>query len=53
MDDLWGLFYVVMHFVVGSLPWEKYSDKKGYAPVRDKLLCFSSALAMASIPDSL
>lgn len=27
MDDLWSLFYVLIEFVTGTLPWRKLKDK--------------------------
>lgn len=26
-DDLWSLFYMLVEFVVGQLPWKKIKDK--------------------------
>lgn len=26
-DDLWSLFYMLVEFVVGQLPWRKIKDK--------------------------
>lgn len=28
MDDLWSLFYVLVEFAVGTLPWRKLKDKE-------------------------
>ena len=27
-DDLWSLFYMVVEFVSGQLPWRKIKDKE-------------------------
>ena len=26
-DDMWSLFYIVIHFVTGELPWADVTDK--------------------------
>lgn len=31
-DDLWSLFYMLVEFAVGQLPWRKIKDK--VSPVR-------------------
>lgn len=28
-DDLWSLFYMLVEFLVGQLPWRKIKDKVG------------------------
>lgn len=28
-DDLWSLFYMLVEFMVGQLPWRKVKDKVG------------------------
>lgn len=28
-DDLWSLFYMLVEFAVGQLPWRKIKDKVG------------------------
>jgi len=30
-DDLWSLFYMLVEFVVGQLPWRKIKDKVNLA----------------------
>lgn len=32
-DDLWSLFYMLVEFVVGQLPWRKIKDKV-WTPLR-------------------
>lgn len=32
-DDLWSLFYMLVEFLVGQLPWRKIKDKVGDDPV--------------------
>ena len=29
-DDLWSLFYMIVEFVNGQLPWRKIKDKERY-----------------------
>lgn len=31
-DDLWSLFYMVVEFVNGQLPWRKIKDKEQVGP---------------------
>lgn len=32
-DDLWSLFYMLVEFLVGQLPWRKIKDKVSDEPV--------------------
>lgn len=32
-DDLWSLFYMLVEFLVGQLPWRKIKDKVSDGPV--------------------
>lgn len=32
-DDLWSLFYMLVEFLVGQLPWRKIKDKVSDDPV--------------------
>ena len=35
-DDLWSLFYMIVEFVVGQLPWRKMKDKEQVGTMKDK-----------------
>lgn len=34
-DDLWSLFYMLVEFAVGQLPWRKIKDKVRFTCYRD------------------
>ena len=35
-DDLWSLFYMLVEFVAGQLPWRKMKDKEQVGTMKDK-----------------
>ncbi|XP_064602559.1 uncharacterized protein LOC135468308 [Liolophura sinensis] len=35
-DDLWSLFYMLVEFVVGQLPWRKIKDKEQVGVMKEK-----------------
>ncbi|XP_074662887.1 uncharacterized protein LOC141915300 [Tubulanus polymorphus] len=35
-DDLWSLFYMLVEFVIGQLPWRKIKDKEQVGIMKDK-----------------
>ncbi|XP_014666880.1 PREDICTED: serine-rich adhesin for platelets-like [Priapulus caudatus] len=35
-DDLWSLFYMLVEFVVGQLPWRKIKDKEQVGQIKEK-----------------
>jgi len=35
-DDLWSLFYMVVEFVTGQLPWRKMKDKEQVGNIKEK-----------------
>ncbi|XP_067680312.1 uncharacterized protein [Haliotis asinina] len=35
-DDLWSLFYMLVEFVVGQLPWRKIKDKEQVGTMKEK-----------------
>ena len=35
-DDLWSLFYMLVEFVAGQLPWRKMKDKEQVGVMKDK-----------------
>ncbi|XP_038073138.1 titin homolog isoform X2 [Patiria miniata] len=35
-DDLWSLFYMVVEFVIGQLPWRKIKDKEQVGLMKEK-----------------
>ena len=36
-DDMWSLFYVLVEFGVGQLPWRKLRDKEQIGKLKEKL----------------
>ncbi|RXM32645.1 Tau-tubulin kinase 2 [Acipenser ruthenus] len=34
-DDLWSLFYMLVEFMVGQLPWRKIKDKEQVGKLKD------------------
>ena len=36
-DDLWSLFYMLVEFLVGSLPWRKVKDKDEVGKMKEEL----------------
>jgi len=49
-DDLWSLFYMLVEFVNGQLPWRKIKDKEQVS--RIERLSVSSLLRSGSIAPS-
>ncbi len=41
-DDLWSLFYMLVEFVAGQLPWRKMKDKEQVGQMKEK--CDNHAL---------
>lgn len=35
-DDLWSLFYMIVEFLTGQLPWRKIKDKEQVGLMKDK-----------------
>eukprot|EP00079_Xenopus_tropicalis_P018811 XP_004921052.1 PREDICTED: tau-tubulin kinase 1-like [Xenopus tropicalis] len=35
-DDLWSLFYMLVEFAVGQLPWRKIKDKEQVGMIKEK-----------------
>lgn len=35
-DDLWSLFYMLVEFVLGQLPWRKMKDKEQVGNLKEK-----------------
>ncbi len=35
-DDLWSLFYMLVEFTVGQLPWRKMKDKEQVGNMKEK-----------------
>ena len=35
-DDLWSLFYMMVEFVIGQLPWRKIKDKEQVGTMKEK-----------------
>ena len=35
-DDLWSLFYMLVEFTVGQLPWRKIKDKEQVGTMKEK-----------------
>lgn len=36
-DDLWSLFYMLVEFMQGSLPWRKVKDKDEVGRMKEEL----------------
>lgn len=55
-DDLWSLFYMLVEFVVGQLPWRKIKDKVNLEVEPKSMSKISSELqadAMIKIPQRI
>ena len=35
-DDLWSLFYMIVEFLTGQLPWRKIKDKEAVGSLKEK-----------------
>ena len=35
-DDLWSLFYMLVEFLIGQLPWRKVKDKEQVGKMKEK-----------------
>ena len=35
-DDLWSLFYMIVEFLTGQLPWRKIKDKEQVGVMKEK-----------------
>lgn len=35
-DDLWSLFYMLIEFVTGQLPWRRVKDKEQVGQMKEK-----------------
>jgi len=35
-DDLWSLFYMLIEFITGQLPWRRIKDKEQVGQMKDK-----------------
>ncbi|XP_016402798.1 tau-tubulin kinase 1-like, partial [Sinocyclocheilus rhinocerous] len=35
-DDLWSLFYMLVEFTVGQLPWRKIKDKEQVGQIKER-----------------
>lgn len=35
-DDLWSLFYMLVEFLTGQLPWRKIKDKEQVGIMKEK-----------------
>ena len=35
-DDLWSLFYMIVEFLTGQLPWRKIKDKEQVGNMKEK-----------------
>lgn len=55
-DDLWSLFYMLVEFVVGQLPWRKIKDKVNLEvepKSMSKISCELQADAVIKIPQRI
>lgn len=46
-DDLWSLFYMLVEFVVGQLPWRKIKDKEQVGTMKEK---YDHTLLLKNMP---
>lgn len=46
-DDLWSLFYMLIEFVVGQLPWRKIKDKEQVGQMKEK---YDHTLLLKNMP---
>lgn len=46
-DDLWSLFYMLVEFVTGQLPWRRIKDKEQVGQMKDK---YDHTLLLKSLP---
>lgn len=46
-DDLWSLFYMLVEFATGQLPWRKMKDKEQVGNMKDK---YDHALFLKQLP---
>ncbi|XP_067239931.1 tau-tubulin kinase 2b [Chanodichthys erythropterus] len=47
-DDLWSLFYMLVEFMVGQLPWRKIKDKEQVGNMKET---YNHRLMLKSLPD--
>jgi len=46
-DDLWSLFYMLIEFVTGQLPWRRIKDKEQVGQMKEK---YDHAIFLKSLP---
>ena len=46
-DDLWSLFYMLVEFITGQLPWRKIKDKEQVGMMKEK---FDHSQFLKSLP---
>lgn len=49
-DDLWSLFYMLVEFVNGQLPWRKVKDKEQVGLMKEK---YDHRLLLKHLPSDL
>ncbi|XP_048488066.1 serine/arginine repetitive matrix protein 1 isoform X4 [Plutella xylostella] len=49
-DDLWSLFYMLVEFVIGQLPWRKIKDKEQVGLMKEK---YDHRLLLRHLPSEL
>jgi len=49
-DDLWSLFYMLVEFVNGQLPWRKIKDKEQVGLMKEK---YDHRLLLKHLPSDL
>lgn len=52
-DDLWSLFYMLVEFAVGQLPWRKIKDKVGNLGSLLKIGCYIFIIMTLTIPPAV
>jgi tau tubulin kinase len=46
-DDLWSLFYMLVEFVTGQLPWRRIKDKEQVGQMKEK---YDHTIFLKSLP---
>jgi tau tubulin kinase len=46
-DDLWSLYYMLIEFVTGQLPWRRIKDKEQVGQMKDK---YDHGIFLKSLP---
>ena len=47
-DDLWSLFYMLIEFFIGQLPWRRLKDKEQVGSMKEK---YDHSIFIKNLPD--